>query len=81
MLKIELIDNWKKGLKLWSVRLSTVGASIMGMFLYFPDWSLHLFNAMPRDIRNMVPDRVALVLAMVIFIGSAIARIVKQRKK
>jgi hypothetical protein len=79
-MKIKLIENWKKALKMWSVRLSTMGASIMGMFLYFPEWSLWLYNMMPTEIREMIPDRAALYLAMFVFIGTALARIVKQEK-
>ena len=79
-MKLKLIDNWKKALKMWSVRLSTMGASIMGMFLYFPEWSLWLYNMMPTEIREMIPDRAALYLAMFVFISTALARIVKQEK-
>lgn len=78
--RMKLIEDWKKGWKMWSVRLSALGASIMGMFLYFPEWSLYLYNAMPREIRDLLPDNFALFLAMVVFVGTALARIVKQEK-
>ena len=77
---MKLIDNWKQSWKMWSVRLSALGASIMGMFLYFPEWTLYLFNAMPKEVRDMLPDNLALFLAMIVFIGTAISRIVKQEK-
>ena len=75
---MKLIDNWKQGYKMWSVRLSALGASFLGLFIYFPDWTLYLYNAMPREVRDMIPDNFALMLAMAIFVGSAISRIVKQ---
>lgn len=78
--KFKLIDNWRESWKMWSVRLSSIGAAIMGMFFYFPDWSLYLFNAMPREIRDMLPDNFALFLAFVVFVGTALSRIVKQDK-
>ena len=74
------IDNWKQSWKMWSVRLSALGASIMGMFLYFPEWTLYLFNAMPKEVRDLLPDNLALFLAMIVFIVTAISRIVKQEK-
>lgn len=77
---MKLIDNWKQSWKMWSVRLSALGASIMGMFLYFPEWTLYLFNAMPKEVRDLLPDNLALFLAMIVFIGTAISRIVKQEK-
>ena len=77
---MKLIDNWKQFGKMWSVRLSALGASIMGMFLYFPEWTLYLFNAMPKEVRDLLPDNLALFLAMIVFIGTAISRIVKQEK-
>lgn len=77
---MKLIDNWKHSGKMWSVRLSALGASIMGMFLYFPEWTLYLFNAMPKEVRDLLPDNLALFLAMIVFIGTAISRIVKQEK-
>ena len=75
---MKLIDNWKQCYKMWSVRLSALGASFLGLFIYFPDWTLYLYNAMPREVRDMIPDNFALMLAMAIFVGSAISRIVKQ---
>lgn len=77
---MKLIDDWKKSWKLWSVRLSALGASAMGLFLYFPEWTLYLFNAMPREVRDLLPDNLALFLAMIVFVGTAISRIVKQEK-
>ena len=77
---MKLIDNWKQSGKMWSVRLSALGASIMGMFLYFPEGTLYLFNAMPKEVRDLLPDNLALFLAMIVFIGTAISRIVKQEK-
>ena len=77
---MKLIDNWKQFWKMWSVRLSALGASITGMFLYFPEWTLYLFNAMPKEVRDLLPDNLALFLAMIVFIGTAISRIVKQEK-
>lgn len=77
---MKLIDNWRHSWKMWSVRLSALGASAMGLFLYFPEWTLYLFNAMPREVRDLLPDNLALFLAMIVFVGTAISRIVKQEK-
>lgn len=77
---MKLIDNWKMSWRMWSVRLSSFGAAVMGLFVYFPEWTLNLFNAMPRDVRDKLPDNLALIIAMVVFVGTAIARIVKQEK-
>ena len=79
-MRINLIDNWKQCYKMWSVRLSSFGAALMGYFLYFPDSALWLWQMMPREIHALLPSNVAMFIAFVIFIGTAISRLVKQNK-
>lgn len=77
---IKLIPNWRESWKMWSVRLSAVGASIMSIFIYFPESSLFLYNAMPYEVKKLLPDNIALFIALIVFVGTAIARMVKQKK-
>lgn len=77
--KPELIEEWKKAHKLWSVRLSAIGAAVMGVFTFWPDSALYLWSAMPSEVREMIPERFVSAIALFVFAASAISRIVKQR--
>lgn len=76
---MKLIPEWRKALKFWSVRLSALGAILMSIVLAWPDSLLYLWSMMPAEVYAYLPERVSQVLALFIFVMTAISRIVKQR--
>lgn len=76
---MKLIPEWRKAYKMWSVRLSALGAVLMGVILAWPDSLLYLWSMMPAEVYAYLPERLVQVLAFVIFLMSALSRIVKQR--
>lgn len=68
---MKLIEEWRSSHKYWSVRLSVVGTAATGVFL-----------SLPQSMQVQVLDAVGLdgpaALAMVIFVGTVISRVVKQ---
>ena len=78
--KIKLVPNAKSFWRLWSVRLSAIGASIMGYFTLYPDKLLEIWLIMPPDLKALLPSQYVSSIAMFIFIGASIARVIKQEK-
>jgi len=76
---MKLIPEWREAYKLWSVRLSTLGALLMGFLLAWPDSLLYLWSMMPPEVYAYLPERIVQGLAMFIFVMSVISRLVKQR--
>lgn len=69
MKRPQLIPDWKRVLRrAWSVRLSLLGAALGGVEMALPLFS----DAFPRNV--------FLVLAMVVMVGGAVARLVAQPK-
>jgi len=79
MKKIELVDDWKKAPKFWSVITSFIGTCIMGFFTIWPESALYLWGAMPNEVKTLLPDQLATGIAMFIFIASMISRLIKQK--
>lgn len=79
--KVELIEDWRTAHKLWSVRLSAIGAAVMGVFTVWPESALYLWSAMPSEVRAFIPERFVSGIALFVFTMSALSRIVKQRPK
>lgn len=44
---LNLIDDWKSGWRLWSIRLHVIATAIGGFFLMTPQ--------MPEEIQNLLP--------------------------
>lgn len=80
MSRIELIEDWKKAYQLWSVWFGVIGSALMGVFTFWPDSLLYLWGAMPIEIRRMIPEQYATGIALFIFVGSTIARLIKQKR-
>ena len=75
---MKLIDGWRRSLRLWSVRLSAFGSVVFGALLAFPDQALAVWNSLPADIQEMVPNRTELAAGL--FVAAAIARVLRQRE-
>lgn len=70
---MNLIDDWKKAHRYWSVRLNSAGIALMGLAGIVSE----AWNSMPSDLRQAVPY--AQGIAMGLFILGLVARVVKQK--
>jgi hypothetical protein len=77
---MKLIDGWRQAWRLWSVRLSALGAIIMGWVALTPDALLQAWNALPDDVQAMVPEHVGKLIPFALFVAALIARLVPQPK-
>jgi hypothetical protein len=80
MPKFSLIDDWKTAYKLWSVRLSAVGAMLLSAVALFPADALWLWNMMPGEVRSLLPENFAIIAGAIVFALSIAARLVKQNE-
>jgi Ca2+/Na+ antiporter len=69
--------NWKK---LWSVRLSVIGAGLMAVLTAWPDAILILWSTMPAEVKDLIPQQLATSIACFIFVMTAVSRVIKQSK-
>jgi len=81
MKKPELIEDWKKATRLWSVRFGIIGTAVMGLFTAWPESALYLWGAMPFEVRALIPERFVSAIALFVFVMSTVSRIIKQRPK
>lgn len=80
MKKLELIPDWRKGWRFWSVQLQMAGAAILAFLEVFPDVFLSLWLATPPDIRDAFdPETLRFVGIGFVLLGT-VARFIKQRK-
>lgn len=80
-LQARLIPDARAAWKLWSVRLSALGTAVYATALVWPDGVLALWNAMPPEIREIVPEPFGHVIAAILFAAVIAVRLIKQREE
>ena len=76
-----LIADWRKGHKLWSIRLSGFGLFLQTLFLSWGALPLDIWRMMPDEVRDIVPRQIAFALPALFFGAAMIARFIQQGKK
>lgn len=74
---MKLITDWRQSWRLWSVRLSAIGATIFAFLLAAPDQAQEIWNALPPDVQALVPGRTT--LALFITAAVTVARVLRQK--
>ena len=78
---MKLIDGWRQSWRLWSVRLSALGAFLTGLALAAPDTLMQAWAAMPADVQALLPESLARVVPTLLFVGTLVARLIPQKEK
>lgn len=78
MKKPELIEDWRKCWRFWSVRLSLLGSAILAAFFAYPDAMLHVWSLIPDDLKAHIPAKYAPFIPLSIIFAGVAARIFKQ---
>ena len=73
-------DARHKWWRLWSNRLHAAGLAIMCAFMAWGELPLMLWNMMPVEIRERVPDHIAFIFPALFFGAGIFARMIKQDK-
>jgi hypothetical protein len=77
---MKLIDGWRQAWRLWSVRLSAIGAILMGWAALAPDALLQAWNALPADVQALLPEKVGNAIPFLLFVGTLVSRFIPQPK-
>lgn len=75
-LRARLIDDARRSWRYWSVRVSAIGAAVFAFLLAAPDQALALWQALPAEVQELIPDERQLGLALLT--AAAIARVLRQ---
>lgn len=78
--RARLIDDWRRSWRFWSIRLSLLGALLSAASAAFPAAMLDAWNALPPDLRALIPARAAQVIAAILFVATMAARLFRQRE-
>ena len=74
---MKLIPEWKQSWRWFSSWVGAAYAAVMAVILVAPSQLLWLFNALPFQIRNLLPEWLQLILAFGVFFGAFWAARVK----
>ncbi|MGN6817788.1 MAG: hypothetical protein ACTHJR_03865 [Sphingomonas sp.] len=77
-IRARLIDDWRRSWRFWSMRLSLIGAVLATAGAAFPDAMLEAWNALPPDLRALVPTHAARIIAATLFVATMAARLYRQ---
>jgi hypothetical protein len=80
-IRARLIDDWRRSWRFWSVRLSFVGLAWSFVGAAFPGFALDAWNALPDELRSLMPQHIARIIATIIFAAAMAARLFKQKDK
>lgn len=76
---MKLITNWRQSWRLWSVRVSALGAMLFAFLLAAPDQALAVWQALPADIQALIPN--AKEIGLVLTIAALAARVLRQKER
>lgn len=77
-LKAGLIDDLDQAYKFWSVRLGVIATALQALLTWWPDAGLTLWNSMPGEVKDVLPQGVVTSLPLFLFAAAMVARVVKQ---
>lgn len=78
---MKLVDEWPRAWRWWSIQLNALGNMLLVALLSFPDLAQQLWLALPPQVMDLLPERIAYWVPVLILIASGGARLVQQEKK
>lgn len=78
--RAHLVDEARLWWRWWSMRFNAIGLAILAWVQFDPVSVLAVWNMMPRQVQNIVPEHALSALALVFFVLAMLARIVRQPK-
>jgi hypothetical protein len=78
-LRARLIPDLQAAWRLWSVRIAALGALATALLAASPDALLAAWQALPPDVRELVPVELDRWIAPALFALATVARITRQK--
>ena len=77
-LRARIIDDWHRAWKFSSVQIAAAGALIGTLVQAFPGVVTEIWNALPQDMRALLPGWLTSSLPVALLVAIALARITKK---
>ncbi len=77
---MKLVDNARHWWRFWSVRLAAAGSALQALLTWWPEAGLALWNAMPVEVKALLPAKAVMTLPLILFLTAIVARLVRQPK-
>jgi len=77
-IRARLIDDWHRAWKFSSVRLAALGAMLEAFVQWFPGTATEAWNALPQDMRGLLPAGLTRALPIILLVSIALARITRK---
>ena len=74
---MKLIEDWKQSWKLSSVKVGALSAIFYALIL-FADQFLNIWNIIPQDMKNMIPEQWKEIVGVFVGVAMILARLKKQ---
>ena len=75
---MKLIDDWKESYKLLTVKLGAILSGFFTLLILFSERLLVVWNAIPQQYKDMIPDNAAAWVGGIVAIAMTLARLKKQ---
>jgi len=79
-LRARLIDDAGRWHKFWTIRIAAAGALIEGFVQWFPATATEIWNALPADMRGLLPPEITRSLPIILLVSIGVARVWAQKK-
>lgn len=76
---MKLIENWRHAWRWWSMHVAALGVVITAAAIAAPGLLLDIWKALPDEVVELLPDRVANWMELGLFAAMMVARIMRQR--
>lgn len=80
-LRDALIEDAKNFWRFWSIRLNALGLAILSYVQFDPVGALGVWNMMPHAAQAVLPRNILMIIGMLLFVLSMLARVVKQKPR
>lgn len=79
-IKDHLVPGARLWWRWWSIRFNAIGLAILAWVQFDPVSVLAVWNMMPAQVRNVMPEHALTILAVIFFGLAMLARVVRQPK-
>lgn len=81
MSRLRMIDDWRRWHRFWSTRLNIIGSTLIAIYMTWPGVVLEVWNFLPSELKELMPPRLMLGLALIFFLAATGARVIKQKSR
>lgn len=75
---MKTIPNARSAWKFWSMQLTALGTTVLSVLVLVPEAAVWAWQLMPVEWRDAVSREHMPLLSVIFFVGSAVARVLKQ---